>query len=165
MKNKDLIFEKRFEYMNLALREAKKAFDVNEVPVGAVIISPNGKVLAKAYNLVETKKNVLNHAEILAIQKAIRKCGEKYLMGCSIFVTLEPCYMCAAAISLAKIRNLYFAGYDEKGGAVVNGLKIYDNVKNLFKPNVFSGIYEEKSREMLKSFFGNVRESRKNKKT
>ena len=84
-------------------------------------------------------------------------------MECSMFATLEPCLMCATAISLAKIRNLYFAGYDEKGGAVVNGLKIYENAKNLFKPNVFYGICEEESREMLKSFFRNIRECRKNK--
>ena len=163
LENKDLIFENRFEYMKIALREAEKAGDIGEVPVGALIVSPNGKILAKAYNLVEKKKNSLFHAEMLAIQKAMKKVGEKYLMKCSMFVTLEPCPMCATAISLAKIGNLYFGGFDVKGGAVVNGVRLYENAKNIFKPKVFGGICEEEAKSMLKMFFKELRE-KKNKK-
>ncbi len=157
MENKDLIDKNFQKYMKIAFLEAKKAFDKAEVPIGAVIVSKDGKVISKAHNLTETKKNSLCHAEILAIQKACKKLNEKYLMDCSIFVTLEPCPMCATAISLAKIKNVYFSTVDEKGGAVVNGVKIYENMKNLYKPTVNYGYLKEESSELLKKFFKNLR--------
>ena len=157
MENKDLIDKNLKKYMKIAFSEAKKAFDKGEVPIGAVIVSETGKIIAKAHNLTETKKNPLCHAEILAIQKACKKINEKYLMNCSIFITLEPCPMCATAISLAKIKNIYFASTDEKGGAIVNGIKVYENAKNLYKPKVFYGYLKEESSEILKKFFKNLR--------
>ena len=116
--------------MKIAFSEAKKAFDKGEVPIGAVIVSETGKIIAKAHNLTETKKNPLCHAEILAIQKACKKINKKYLMNCSIFITLEPCPMCATAISLAKIKNVYFSSVDKKGGAIISGIELYKNAKN-----------------------------------
>ena len=83
--------------------------------------------------------------------------GEKYLMGCSIFITLEPCPMCAMAISLAKIENVYFASEDKKGGAIINGINFYNNAKNIYKPNVLGGIMSEDSTKLLKDFFKNLR--------
>lgn len=163
MENKDLIDKNFQKYMKIALSEAKKAFDANEVPIGAVIISPKGEVVSKAHNLTETKKNPLCHAEILAIQKACKKINEKYLMDYSIFVTLEPCPMCATAISLAKIKNIYFASSDEKGGAVLNGIQLYKTAKNLYKPNYFYGCFDSESSELLKIFFKNLRKNNKNK--
>lgn len=159
MENKDLIHKKINKYMNLALSEALKAYSKKEVPIGAVIVSSDNKILAKAYNLVESKKNPLCHAEILAIEKACKKINEKYLMGASIFVTLEPCPMCAMAISLAKIKNVYFASLDKKGGAVINGIKLYDSASNLFKPNVFYGIKDEEASKLLKNFFQELRKN------
>ena len=157
MENKDLI-DKNFEkYMKIAFSEAKKAFDKDEVPIGAVIISKNGEVISKAHNLTQLKKNPLCHAEILAIQKACKKLNEKYLMDCSIFITLEPCPMCATAISLAKIKNVYFASLDVKGGAIINGIKLYETAKNLYKPKVFYGCLDGESSELLKKFFKKLR--------
>lgn len=163
MENKDLIHKKINKYMNLALSEALKAYSKGEVPIGAVIVSSNNEILAKTHNLVESKKNPLCHAEILAIEKACKKINEKYLMGASIFITLEPCPMCAMAISLAKIKNIYFASLDEKGGAVVNGIKLYDTSKNLFKPIVNYGLKDKEASELLKNFFKELRKN--NKKT
>ncbi len=157
MENKDLIDKNFQKYMKIAFLEAKKAYKKAEVPIGAVIISSDGEILSKAHNLTETKKNSLCHAEILAINKACKKLNEKYLMNCSIFVTLEPCPMCATAISLAKIKNVYFASTDSKGGAIINGIKLYDNGKNLYKPKVLYGYLEQESSNLLKDFFKNLR--------
>ena len=161
MENKDLIAKNFQKYMKIAFSEAKKAFDKNEVPIGAVIVSPTGKIISKAHNLTETKKNPLCHAEILAIQKACKKTNEKYLMDYSIFVTLEPCPMCATAISLAKIKNAYFSTIDKKGGAIINGVRLYENAKNLYKPQTFCGCMSEESSQLLKNFFINLRKHKK----
>lgn len=161
MENKDLIDKNFQKYMKIAFSEAKKAFTKGEVPVGAVIVSKTGDVVSKAHNLTQTKKNPLFHAEILAINKACKKLNEKYLMDCSIFITLEPCPMCATAISLAKIKNICFASVDEKGGAVINGIKLYNNAKNLYKPSVSFGILDTECSEILKLFFKNLRKNNK----
>ena len=159
MENKDLINKNCQKYIKIAFSEAQKAFEMKEVPIGAVIVSPFGKILAKAHNLTENKKNPTCHAEILAIQKACKKLGEKYLMDCSIFITLEPCPMCAAAISLAKIKNIYFSTLDIKGGAVISGIQLYKNAKNLYKPSVNFGYLNEESSILLKKFFINLRKN------
>ncbi len=143
-------------FMNLAILEAKKAAKKGEVPVGAIIIDKNKNIISKGYNQVERKKNPLKHAEIIAIEKAVKKINEKYLFDTSIFVTLEPCPLCACAISFAKIKNLYFAANDEKGGAVINGVKLYDTQKNLYKPNYNHHLCKEASK-MLKDFFKDKR--------
>ncbi len=157
MENKDIISKNLDKYMNIALDEAKKAYKKNEVPIGAVIISSDGKILAKAYNRVEKKQNATLHAEMLAISKACKKTKQKYLMDCSIFITLEPCPMCAMAISLAKIKNIYIGAVDKKGGAVLNNIKIFSNMNNLYKPNINVGILKNESERLLKDFFKNLR--------
>ena len=144
-------------FMKLAIAEAKKALKNDEVPVGAVIIDKNKNIIAKGYNQVQKKQNPMKHAEIIAIEKALKKINEKYLFDASIFVTLEPCPLCASAISFAKIKNLYFGASDEKGGAIVNGVKLYNNQKNLYKPTYFHGYFETEISNMLKDFFKNKR--------
>lgn len=161
MENKDLIHKNKLKFMKIALKEAQKAILEDEVPIGCIIIDKNGKILAKSHNQVEKKNNTTFHAEIIAIQKATKKIGEKYLMDASIFITLEPCPMCATAISLAKIKNIYIGAEDKKGGAILNGIKIFENTKNLYKPNVYSNILNEDCSRILKNFFKNLRNSKK----
>ena len=109
-----------------ALNEAHKAFQLDEVPVGAVIFeSKTGKIISKAHNLVEKAKNPLNHAEMQAIQKALRKLNDKFLGGYSIFITLEPCVMCAGAIAWARLDGLYYGASDPKTGAIEQGAKVF----------------------------------------
>ena len=158
--NKDLSQEEINYFMNLAILEAKKAFKNDEVPVGAVIIDKNKNIIAKAYNQVEKKKNPILHAEIIAINKALKKINEKYLFDASIFTTLEPCPLCASAISFSKIKNIYFSAPDEKGGAVVNGVKLYNTQKNLYKPNYNYGYFEKDTSKILKDFFKSKRKSK-----
>ena len=110
------------EYMEIALKCAHKAFEQDEVPVGAVIVNPqNGEIIAKAYNKSAHKGDATSHAEMLAIKRACAKLKTSRLWNLDMYVTLEPCTMCAAAISFARIANLYFGATDEKGGAVVSG--------------------------------------------
>ena len=122
--------------MNIAFMEAKKAFNKNEVPVGAVVTDINGHILAKAYNLVESKQDPTAHAEILAIKKATIILKNKYLIGCSLYVTLEPCPMCAAAIQYSKISKLFFGCEDDKNGAINNGVKIFNQKFCTHKPEI-----------------------------
>ena len=109
-----------------ALKQAKKAFVKDEVPVGAVVFnSVTGQIVSFAHNLTETKKSPLNHAEILAIQKALKKVNDKFLNGYSIFVTLEPCVMCAGAIAWTRLDALYYGAKDPKTGAIEQGAKVF----------------------------------------
>ncbi len=111
-----------------ALKEAHKAFDLDEVPVGAVIFnSKTGEIIAKAHNLVEKKKNPLNHAEMQVIEKSLKKINDKFLGGYSIFVTLEPCVMCAGAIAWARLDGLYYGASDPKTGAIEQGAKVFSH--------------------------------------
>ncbi len=111
-----------------ALKEAHKAFDLDEVPVGAVIFnSKTGEIIAKAHNLVEKKKNQLNHAEMQVIEKSLKKINDKFLGGYSIFVTLEPCVMCAGAIAWARLDGLYYGASDPKTGAIEQGAKVFSH--------------------------------------
>ena len=161
MENKDLIEKNISNYMNLAYKEAIKAFKNNEVPIGCVIVDKFGNILSKSYNKVEKSKNATFHAELLAIQKATKKINDKYLNDTSIFITLEPCPMCAMAISLAKIKNVIIGTEDKKGGAILNGIKLYDTTANIYKPKVFSGIMQKECSEILKIFFKNIRNVKK----
>lgn len=139
--------------MQMALDEAKKAPLVDEIPIGAVIVNnATGEVIAKTHNLSEYG-NCLGHAEVLAIQSACDKTSDKRLWGTDIYVTLEPCTMCAAAISFARIENVYFGAYDPKGGAVVNGVKFYEQATCHHRPNVQGGILEEECSSIIKDFF------------
>lgn len=139
--------------MNQAFILANKAFLHDDVPIGAVIVH-NGKIIARGENRVQKSKNPTLHAEIVAINRACKKLGTKFLDDCDIYVTLEPCSMCATAISFARIKNIYFAATDKKGGGITSNSKIFDTDKHLWKPNIIQmPEYADKSAEMLRAFF------------
>jgi tRNA(adenine34) deaminase len=138
--------------MDLALEEARLAAARGEVPIGAVIVR-DGLVLARAGNQTLADKDPTAHAEILAIRQACAALGSERLPGCDLYVTLEPCPMCAAAISFARIRRLYFGALDPKGGAVENGVRLYSDATCHHRPDVYGGLSETASAELLKSFF------------
>ncbi len=141
------------EYMEIALNQAQKAYIANEIPVGAVITNQQGEILTQAHNLCETLKDVTAHEEILAIREAAQKLNNKQLTGCSLWVTLEPCAMCAAAISFSRIKYLYFAAFDPKSGGISAGPYLFNQPTIHHKPEVYGGILEEKSQKLLQKFF------------
>ncbi len=138
--------------MELALEEAKQAAERGEVPVGAVIVK-DGKVVSSAGNLTIELGDVTAHAEILTIREASKKLGNERLTDCDLYVTLEPCTMCAAAISFARIRRLYFAAEDVKGGAVENGVRFFGDPSCHHVPETYSGLGESQARTLLLEFF------------
>ena len=142
-------------FMKQALAEAKKAFDADEVPIGAVIVCGN-KIIARAHNLTERLRDGTAHAEMQAFTSASEYLGGKFLDECTLYVTLEPCLMCASAISEAKIGKLYFGAYDEKKGAIESIINIY-NYNNFFIPEVYGGIKEIECSLLLKNFFSFIR--------
>jgi tRNA(adenine34) deaminase len=139
--------------MSLALLEAAKAAKIGETPVGAVILSPQGEVVASAHNLTVTARDPTAHAEILAIRQACAAAGSERLTGHDLYVTLEPCTMCAAAISFARIRRLYFGAWDEKGGAVESGVRFFDQPTCHHRPEIYGGIGETEAAALLRDFF------------
>ena len=139
-------------YMDLALEEARAAADRGEVPVGAVIVR-DGVVLARAGNRTRELNDVTAHAEILAIRQAARTLGSERLSEADLYVTLEPCTMCATAISFARLRRLYFGAEDEKGGAVTNGVRFFSQPTCHHGPEVYPDIASGDSMHLLKSFF------------
>jgi len=139
-----------------AIIEAKKASKRGEIPVGAVI-TQGDKIIASAGNMVEKTNDPTAHAEILAIRKACKVLNTKFLTNCDIYVTLEPCAMCAKAISLARIRRLYFGAYDIKGGAVINGELIFNQLSCNHKPEIYDGINEAECKKLLQDFFVSIR--------
>ena len=139
--------------MQFALDEAERAAELGETPVGAVLVSPRGEIVSRAHNLVITGKDPTAHAEILAIKEACRVLGSERLPDHDLYVTLEPCTMCAAAISFARIRRLYFAAHDEKGGAVENGVRFFSSPTCHHKPEVYGGIDETRAANLLRKFF------------
>lgn len=145
--------------MQRALALAAYAAEQDEVPIGAVIVDPaEGKIISEAYNLSEHVLDASAHAEILAIRRACENLKTNRLREMDLYVTLEPCTMCAAAISFARIKNLYFGATDSKGGAVVSGVKFYDSPTCHHRPEVQGGIMEKECSEILKSFFKSKRE-------
>ena len=145
------------DYMELALNEAVKADKKNEVPVGAIIVNKNGEIIAKAHNLVETNNNSTCHAEKLVIEKALKVIGSRFLDDCDIWVTLEPCVMCAGLIKQTRIRRLYYGAEDKKGGAVDNGVRVFSNNNAQRSIEVYGGISSTKSEQLLKDFFQKLR--------
>ena len=145
------------DYMELALIEAIKADKKNEVPIGAIIVNKNGEIIAKAHNLVETNNNSTCHAEKLVIEKALKVIGSRFLDDCDIWVTLEPCVMCAGLIKQTRIRRLYYGAEDKKGGAVDNGVRVFSNNKAQISIEVYVGISSTKSEQLLKDFFQKLR--------
>ncbi|MAU97454.1 MAG: tRNA-specific adenosine deaminase [Fulvimarina sp.] len=142
--------------MDLALEQAERAADRGEVPVGAVI-TMDDRVIAAAGNETLLRSDPTAHAEIVAIRIACEALGSQRLIGCDLHVTLEPCAMCAAAISFARIRRLYFGAGDEKGGAVEHGPRFYSQAICHHAPEVYSGIAETASAALLRRFFGERR--------
>jgi tRNA(adenine34) deaminase len=143
--------------MNLALIEAEEAARAGEVPVGAVLVDAHGHVLAKAGNRVESLSDPTAHAEILTLREAARVRGAPRLEDCDLYVTLEPCALCAAAISFARIRRLYFGAYDPKMGAVEHGPKFFQQPTCHHRPEIYGGIEERRAGELLRGFFGDRR--------
>lgn len=152
--------EDKEKFMKEALKEAKKAYEKLEVPVGAVIVS-NGKIIARAHNLKESKKDTTKHAEILAIEKASKKLEAWRLLDCEMYVTLEPCSMCAGAIINARIKKVYIGALDEKTGAAGSVLNLFDYKFN-HKVEVEKGIMKEECEKVLKDFFKTLRKLKNN---
>ena len=139
--------------MRLALDMAVAAAKAGEVPVAAVITSPDGKVIASAANRVERDGDPTAHAEMLALRDAAKKTGSHRLEGCDLWVTLEPCPMCAGAISHARIRRLYYGAEDPKSGGVSHGSRVFSHPTCHHAPDIYSGIRAEESALLLKDFF------------
>lgn len=142
------------KYMAKALELAEEAAAADEVPVGCVIVNPqNGEIVASARNQSQHNGDATDHAEMVAIRQACQKLGNNRLREMDLYVTLEPCTMCAAAISLARIHKLWFGAIDEKGGAVVSGVRFYEQPTCHHRPGVESGIMAAECGAILKSFF------------
>lgn len=139
-------------FMGRALALARVAAEAGEVPIGAVIVK-DGVVIAEAHNSPRTDHDPTAHAEILAIRRAACVLGDDRLTGCELWVTLEPCAMCAGAIAHARIARLYYAASDPKGGAVEHGARVFDQPQCLHRPEVYSGIGEGEAAELLRGFF------------
>jgi tRNA(adenine34) deaminase len=139
-------------FMQIAMDEARAAGARGEVPVGAVIVR-EGEVLAKAGNRTLADKDPTAHAELLAVRAAAKKLDSERLTDCDLYVTLEPCAMCAAALSFARIRRLYYGAADPKGGAVDNGVRFFSAPTCHHRPEVYGGIGESAAGELLKAFF------------
>lgn len=139
--------------MAAALVEAEAAAGRGEVPIGAIVVDRSGVVLARAGNRVRELNDPTAHAEILALREACRKLASERIADCDLYVTLEPCPMCAAAISFARVRRLYYGASDPKGGGVEHGPRIFSQTTCHHVPEVYSGIDEERSARLLRSFF------------
>ncbi len=140
--------------MNQALEEARAAAGRGEVPVGAVIVAPDGRVVASAGNRTRELNDPTAHAEILAIRAACAAAGSERLSGHDLYVTLEPCPMCAAAIAFARIERLYYGASDPKSGGVAHGPQVFDHAQTHHVPEVYDGLAAEDSAALLRAFFG-----------
>ncbi|MCO5158993.1 MAG: nucleoside deaminase [Aquamicrobium sp.] len=139
-------------FMEAAFAEAEAAARRGEVPIGAIVVA-GGEILARAGNRTRELNDPTAHAEVLAIREACRLTGSERLPDADLYVTLEPCPMCAAAISFARIRRLYFGAVDEKGGAVVSGVRLYAQPTCHHAPETYAGLSERRAAALLKSFF------------
>lgn len=148
------------KFMKEALKEAKKAYNKLEVPVGAVVVK-NGKIIARAHNLKESKKDTTKHAEILAIQKASKKLNAWRLTDCEMYVTLEPCTMCAGALIQARLGKLYIGAMDYKTGACGSILNVLQDYPFNHKIKYETGILKEECEKILQDFFKELRKSKK----
>lgn len=148
--------------MDKALKEAKKAYQKDEVPVGAILVSKEGEILARAHNTSEHGKSALAHAEIKVLEKASSKLKQTRLWDSTIYVSLEPCPMCATAISMMRVKRVVFGAENPKGGAILNGIKIYENQPNLYKPEITPFVLKEEASTLLTEFFKTKRQKDKN---
>ena len=147
------------KYMREAIQQAIKAYKKNEVPIGAVVVK-NGKVISKGYNLRESKQNSLKHAEIIAIDRACKKMGNFRLDDCDLYVTVEPCLMCAGAIVQSRIRKVYFGARDEKYGVVTSAASVFDIASN-HKVRFEEGFCKKECEVLMKNFFKELRQRKK----
>ena len=147
----------QIDAMAVALEEAQAAATRGEVPVGAVVLGADGVVLGRAGNRVEVECDATAHAELLALRAAAAATGSPRLVGCDLFVTLEPCPMCAQAISFFRIRRLIFGAYDPKGGGVEHGARIYDASSCHHRPEIIGGVRETEAAALLRLFFAGLR--------
>lgn len=143
--------------MEQAFREAIKAYEKKEVPVGAVVFDPNGCIIGRGHNQVEELSDATAHAEIIAMTSAMATIGNKYLQGCTLAVTLEPCPMCAGAMVLAKLDRVVFGAWDPRMGAAGTVLNITGNPAFNHQPEVIGGIMERKAETLLQDFFRGLR--------
>lgn len=144
-------------HMALALSEARKAADRGEVPVGAVVVGPDGRVLAAEGNRMRERADPTGHAEMLAIRAACVATGSERLAGAALYVTLEPCAMCAGAIAAARIERLVYAAPDPKSGGVAHGARVFAHPQTHHKPEVIDGIAEDEAADLLRAFFAGRR--------
>ena len=142
----------KLTFMKLAIKEAKKAELVDEVPIGAVIVK-DGKVIARAHNKKETKNQATRHAEIEAIEKATKKVNNWWLEDCDIYVTLEPCAMCAGALINSRLRNIYFGAYDKKAGCCGSLYNLPEDTRFNHRLKVEGGILEKECASLLTNYF------------
>ncbi|MGB1235291.1 MAG: nucleoside deaminase [Planktomarina sp.] len=140
-------------HMNTALEQAEQAAECGEVPVGAVILSPEGQIIAQAHNLTRTNNDPTAHAEILAIRQAAEILGKDRLEGCTLYVTLEPCAMCAGAIAHARIKRVVYGAADPKSGGTDHGARVFEHAQSHHQPEVVSGIAEDRCAAILVNFF------------
>lgn len=144
-------------FMKIALQEAFDAAKRGEIPVGAVVVSADGRVVARAGNYTRESCDPSAHAEVLAIRKACALLGQERLNDHDLYVTLEPCAMCAGLIAAARIRRLYYAASDPKSGGVEHGARVFNHPQSHHKPEVYPNISEAESQQLLKEFFNNIR--------
>ena len=144
-------------YMDEALEEAAKALERGEVPVGAIIVEKSSTIIARAGNETRARLDPSAHAEVLAIRQACTALKTERLVDCDMYVTLEPCAMCAALIANARIRRIYFAASDPKSGGIQQGARIFDHKQTHHVPEVYSGIGDEKAANLLRNFFATKR--------
>ena len=147
------------KYMLLAIKEAKKAEEIDEVPIGCVIVKDD-RVIARGHNVRETSKKAIGHAEIIAINKANKKLGAWRLDECDIYVTLEPCLMCAGAIIQARIKNVYFGASDLKGGAFGSSINILEAKNINHHPNIVKGVLLEECSSIISNYFKKKRKEK-----
>ena len=145
-------------HMNQALEEARAAADRGEVPVGAVLVGPDGAVVATAGNRTRERNDPTAHAEIEVIRTGSAQAGSERLVGYDLYVTLEPCAMCAAAISAARIRRLYYGAADPKSGGVAHGARVFSHRQTHHVPEVYDGLGADAAEALLKEFFANRRD-------
>lgn len=156
--------EEKKRYMQLAFAQAKKAQSIGEVPIGAVIVDADGQVIGEGYNRRELDQDATQHAEMIAIRQACAKLETWRLLDCSLFITLEPCPMCAGAIINARIKNVFYGALDPKAGSAGSVIDLFEVQKFNHHPNVVRGLYREEASQMLKDFFKEIRHQQKQEK-
>jgi len=143
--------------MKIAIQQANYAKEKGEVPIGAVIIDAKKEIIALGRNMTKSLKDPTAHAEIIAIRRACNNLNSERLNGCSIYVTLEPCPMCASAIGATRLKNLFYGASDPKSGGVERGPRIFSHKQAHFKTEIFNGFYEEEISKLMKDFFLSLR--------